>query len=84
MNTLCTGCGYCKKCPVDIDIPKFMDAYNEKLLGSSVIDRLKYHWGISELDALKCVGCGKCEGLCTQHLPIIRRLQEISDISEDN
>jgi predicted aldo/keto reductase-like oxidoreductase len=29
---LCTGCRYCDECPEDIPIPKFMDAYNHKLL----------------------------------------------------
>lgn len=82
LNNLCTGCGYCKKCPVDIDIPKFMDSYNEKLLGASISDRLKYHWGISFDEAKKCVECGNCESLCTQHLPIIERLKEISEIKE--
>ncbi|WMJ22574.1 aldo/keto reductase [Paludicola sp. MB14-C6] len=77
-NTLCTGCGYCKKCPMDIDIPKFMDAYNEKLLGSSPLARIKWHWNESVENAAKCIECGKCESLCTQHLPIIERLKELS------
>lgn len=80
LNTLCTGCGYCKKCPVNIDIPKFMDSYNEKLLGASIKDRLMYHWDIPMSDAGKCIECGQCETLCTQHLPIIKRLKEISEI----
>jgi uncharacterized protein len=29
---LCTGCGYCLPCPVDIPIPKFLDAYNQLIL----------------------------------------------------
>ncbi|MBP1756413.1 MAG: hypothetical protein H6Q59_2811 [Firmicutes bacterium] len=81
LNNLCTGCGYCKHCPVDIDIPKFMDAYNEKILGNSISDRLKGHWGISNKLAAECIKCGQCETLCTQHLPIIDRLEEIAAIS---
>lgn len=78
IDHLCTGCGYCKKCPLDIDIPKFMDSYNQKLLNGDIMDRLLYHWGISSSEAAKCAACGKCEALCTQHLPIIERLKEIS------
>lgn len=78
LNNLCTGCGYCKKCPMDIDIPKFMDAYNQKMLGGDMEGRLKGHWNIPIEMAKKCIACGKCEGLCTQHLPIIDRLSEIS------
>jgi predicted aldo/keto reductase-like oxidoreductase len=80
LNNLCTGCGYCKHCPVDIDIPKFMDAYNEKILGNSVTSRLKGHWGISNQLAAECIKCGQCETLCTQHLPIIERLEEIAAV----
>ncbi|NSG11869.1 aldo/keto reductase [Blautia producta] len=79
-NKLCTGCGYCNYCPKGIDIPKYMDAYNEKILGSSIIARLRKHWRISARDAGKCIKCRKCEKLCTQHLPITERLEEIANI----
>ena len=78
LNNLCTGCGYCKSCPQDIDIPKYMDAYNEKLLGNSIASRLKGHWGIPASKAAECIQCGQCEALCTQHLPIMDRLAEIA------
>ncbi len=81
LNNLCTGCGYCKHCPKQIDIPKFMDAYNEKLLGNNMNDRLQNHWNIPASIAAECIECGKCEKLCTQHLPIIERLHEIAAIS---
>lgn len=81
LNNLCTGCGYCKYCPQEIDIPKFMDAYNEKILGNSAEDRLKWHWGMPASKAAECIECGQCETLCTQHLPIITRLSEIAQLS---
>lgn len=80
LNDLCTGCGYCKKCPKEIDIPKYMDAYNHQILGSKMGDRLKGHWGMTSEQAKACIACGKCEKLCTQHLPIIDRLKEIAEI----
>ncbi len=80
LNNLCTGCGYCNECPVDIDIPKFMDSYNQKLLNGDIVDRILWHWGIPQADTEKCIACGKCESLCTQHLPIIDRLKEISEL----
>lgn len=67
LNNLCTGYAYCKHCPKDIDIPKYMDAYNEKLLGNNMHDRLKYHWQVPASLAAECIQCGKCEKLCTQH-----------------
>lgn len=77
-NALCTGCGYCDSCPANIPIPKFMDAYNQKILTNrSPISRLQNHWAIKPDTAADCIACGQCEGLCTQHLPIIERLREI-------
>jgi predicted aldo/keto reductase-like oxidoreductase len=92
LNTLCTGCSYCKHCPKEIDIPKFMDAYNMKILsesqevpaeGNSIMDRLKWHWGMPASLASECIKCGKCEKLCTQHLPIIDRLAEIAQLKDN-
>lgn len=78
LNNLCTGCSYCKSCPQEIDIPKYMDSYNEKLLGHKIMDRLSYHWGIPASKAAECIRCGQCETLCTQHLLIMNRLAEIA------
>lgn len=76
-NDLCTGCGYCDKCPRGIEIPKYMDSYNMMLLGGEIQDRLDNHWCIPAAKAAECIRCGKCEGLCTQHLPIMERLAAI-------
>ena len=81
LNDLCTSCGYCNHCPKGIQIPKFMDAYNQKMLtgdSAQIASRLDGHWGIPKEQAALCVACGKCETLCTQHLPIIARLKEIA------
>lgn len=82
LNDLCTGCGYCKGCPKEIQIPKMMDSYNMKILesGDGIMGRLGGHWGISKEQAALCIACGKCEKQCTQHLPIIERLKEIASL----
>jgi predicted aldo/keto reductase-like oxidoreductase len=82
LNDLCTGCGYCDSCPVGIEIPKYMDAYNQQLLGGSIEERLQWHWDIPAANAATCTRCGKCEKLCTQHLPIIKRLAEIAELAQ--
>ena len=82
-NNLCTGCGYCKGCPKDIPIPKYMDAYNQYLFTGEMTacqERLDMHWGIAKDMAGDCVACQKCEHECTQHLPIIERLKEIAQM----
>ena len=83
MEGLCTGCGYCGSCPQGIPIPKFMDAYNQKLLSDEQANdpiggRLKWHWHLERSVAGKCAACGQCETACTQHIPIINRLKEIA------
>lgn len=81
-NALCTGCQYCQGCPQGIPIPKLMDTYNQYALSgdpATARDRLKWHWGIEPDDPLlqSCTGCGACEALCTQKLPIVERIQQV-------
>lgn len=83
LNDLCTSCGYCNHCPQGIQIPKFMDSYNQMMLTNDperITERLSGHWGVSKEQAGACIACGKCEKLCTQHLPIIERLREIASL----
>lgn len=83
LNSLCTGCQYCEGCPKDIDIPKYMDAYNMYILKKKdveITNRLKWHWSMNTKKAEECIACGKCERQCTQHLPIIERLKYISKL----
>ena len=82
LNNFCTGCGYCDSCPEEITVPKFMDVYNIKLLrgDDACQSRIKMHWNIDKSEAEKCIKCGLCESLCTQHLPIMDRLEEIANL----
>ncbi|MCL2179571.1 MAG: aldo/keto reductase [Treponema sp.] len=79
---ICTGCAYCGGCPEGIQIPYYMDAYNQKLLDKKSNDpignRLKWHWSLDRAGAGKCTECGQCETACTQHIDIIKRLKEIA------
>ncbi|NCC51101.1 MAG: aldo/keto reductase [Spartobacteria bacterium] len=78
---LCTGCGYCLPCPQGIEIPKWMDAWNMQILSGQEKDlreRLQWHWWMPPEAAGACVACGLCEERCTQHLPIMERLEKIA------
>lgn len=82
-NDLCTSCGYCKGCPVGIEIPKYMDLYNNyMMLGDKdeTKGRMQGMWFMNETKARECIACGKCERQCTQHLPIIERLGIIGNL----
>ncbi|MCL2834409.1 MAG: aldo/keto reductase [Treponema sp.] len=83
MEGLCTGCNYCKDCPQEIPIPKYMDSYNQLLLKKNgtfeeVSNRLRWHWDLDTKKAAECTACGLCEKACTQHINIIERLEKIA------
>ena len=82
-NEMCTGCGYCLPCPQGIPIPQYMDIHNHMQLRCSENDikaRFLYHWDLLPDGAARCVECGLCETRCTQHLPIMQRLQKLAAI----
>ncbi len=87
MKAICTSCGYCDDCPVGINIPGYMLFYNEKEMFQKSDDQMidmvygLEYWNYTQNAAVKanaCIACGKCERECTQHLPIINRLNEIT------
>ena len=76
----CTGCGYCMPCPKGVDIPGAFRCYNEMFTEHKRTGRREY-WQVVGLRkepafATQCVGCGKCERHCPQHLPIRALLKE--------
>ena len=76
----CTGCGYCMPCPKGVDIPGAFRFYNEMFTEHKRTGRREY-WQVVGLRkepafATQCVGCGKCESHCPQHLPIRALLKE--------
>lgn len=91
MNEVCTGCGYCIPCPAGISIPSYMQMYNDKqMFGKSdeqMIKSMNFQKTFGLLaasvgTAADCIQCGKCERLCTQHLNITERLQEMAKWEE--
>jgi len=81
LEGICTGCVYCDNCPEGIPIPRYMDAYNQKILRGQddvIASRLRMHWSMDNSLAKKCTACGLCEKACTQHINIIERLKEIA------
>ena len=81
----CTGCSYCTGgCPMNIPIPKYFSLYNEDMredleqkgwtVNFSNYENLTKNFG----KASDCVGCGQCESVCPQHLPIIDLMKKVS------
>lgn len=83
-EALCTMCGYCKECPQKISINHQMGSYNEYILSnrneSHFHEWRKMFCNTYPFETVPCIKCGHCEKVCTQHLPIIKRIGEINEI----
>ncbi|MDR0878377.1 MAG: aldo/keto reductase [Treponema sp.] len=75
----CTGCNYCMPCPKGVNISGCFAAYNTSYSMGFMVGMQQFatstaltsdKWSSPGL----CVKCGKCEGHCPQHLPIIKNL----------
>lgn len=70
----CTDCRYCVKgCPQNIAIPDIFKAYNKEQLSADGARRYQEATQNSK-KAADCIGCGACEEVCPQHLPIMKTL----------
>ena len=77
----CTACRYCVDgCPMSISIPDVISAINTKRKFPGDMRPQFFYNGLVTRDgngkASDCIGCGQCEGVCPQHLPIIEILKE--------
>ncbi len=82
----CTGCSYCTDgCPAQIAIPKLFACMNESNKWKNW--NSGYYYGIFTKDrgkASDCIGCGACEDICPQKLPIRDLLKQVKEYFEQN
>ena len=78
----CTGCGYCMPCPKGVDIPGTFSAYNRRYYDSKHSGFFDYMMCTAlrknSTAASNCIGCGKCETHCPQHIDIREHLKNAS------
>ena len=76
----CTSCRYCTPgCPMNISIPDVFRAVNTMTLYGDVFRPKAFYGGVigqGHGRAADCIGCGQCESVCPQHLPIIDLLKD--------
>jgi hypothetical protein len=66
----CTGCRYCVPCPQGVAIPEIFAIFNEQFRTRDDSVKAEYSRLAAENRASRCVGCGQCEKMCPQQLPI--------------
>ena len=79
MKVGCTGCRYCMPCPRGVDIPGTFAAYNRRYSEGKFAALREYFMGTAmrkdSSAASRCIGCGKCEQHCPQHIEIRKELK---------
>lgn len=79
----CTACKYCTPgCPMSISIPDVFRTINTLRRYPDDWRSKNFYQGVASRGgkASDCIGCGQCEGVCPQHLPIIELLKEAAEI----
>ena len=76
----CTGCRYCMPCPSGVDIPGNFHHWNLMYIeGKKNAVRFEFARNVGLQGkpgfASQCIGCGKCETHCPQHIQIREMLK---------
>ncbi len=86
MKVGCTACRYCMPCPKGVDIPAAFAAYNQCFSEGKSSGRREYLMCTAmrqnPTSASQCIGCGKCEAHCPQHLNIRQELKKAAEMLE--
>ena len=80
----CTACRYCvseSECPKNIAIPDYFALYNDNKNFKGMVSSIYYNnLTLTHGKASECIGCGKCEKHCPQHLPIRKYLKDVAEV----
>ena len=79
----CTKCHYCvSHCPMDLDIPRLLELYNEHLSRPSFAFIAPMALGAMPADKhpSACIGCGACTTVCPQQIDIPGALAHFAEL----
>lgn len=75
----CSACDYCMPCPNGVNIPRCFSYLNQAaMLNDTSNVRTQYQFMLKDEEkADNCLGCGVCEELCTQKLPVREKMKKV-------
>ena len=77
---LCTYCGHCQPCPMEIDIALVNKYYDLAVMQPEVPATLKAHYEAMPVKADACIGCQSCEARCPFGVAIAERMNKAAEL----
>ena len=77
---ICTYCGHCKPCPMDIDIAMVNKFYDLATMQPVVPESVADHYRCLEHHASECIGCRSCESRCPFGVKIAERMEKAAEL----
>ncbi len=79
----CTGCRYClEECPKNINIPDYFGLLNLHAVTGNKTVMYYERFSVNHGKASECIKCGRCEGICPQHIDIRNALEDFKALYE--
>ena len=79
-NGICTYCGHCKPCPMDIDIAMVNKFYDLATIQEKVPESVSEHYKALGHTASECIGCQSCESRCPFGVEIASRMTKTAEL----
>jgi len=78
----CTACRCCMPCPINLDVPRVFEIYNDAVIYSDIPKgKYLYHHELHDIET--CVDCGHCVSTCPKEIPIDDWLEKASELLVD-
>ncbi|MBR4865792.1 MAG: aldo/keto reductase, partial [Clostridia bacterium] len=77
---MCTYCGHCMPCPMEIDIAMVNKYYDLATIQEEVPASVRSHYELLSHKADECIGCQACEGRCPFGVKIAERMAKTAEL----